>query len=158
MSLINLWPFIILTLLLAAAAIWYYLKQKRLAANANSQEPAQPARPPHEVALEELAILEASALVSEGRIKEFYIALADIVRNYLGSVYGIETLDRTTSEIFSQLRGAVKDLKITMPVRELFDNCDLVKFAKYRPEALECSADLGRARALVNLIFESTGL
>jgi hypothetical protein len=156
MAIINLWPFIILILIIAAAGIWYYVRKRKLAAG--QAVPAAPARPAHEVALEDLDKLEHSGLISEERIKEYYIALADIVRTYLGAAYGIETLDRTTSEIFTQLRGAVKDLKITMPVRELFDNCDLVKFAKYRPQATECSADLGRARTIVNLIFESTGL
>lgn len=155
LSLINLWPFIILILILAVGGIWYYLRQKRRSASGPAQ-PLIPARPPQEIAFEELDKLENSGLVNEGRIKEFYIALADIVRTYLGAVYKIETLDRTTSEIFSQLRTAVKDLKITMPIRELFDNCDLVKFAKYRPEANECSADLARARNIVNLVSENT--
>jgi hypothetical protein len=153
LALINLWPFIILLLILAIAGIWYYVRQKKLAADINLGKPVVPARPPHEVALEELDKLEHSGLVAEGRIKEFYIAMADIVRTYLGAAYGIETMDRTTAEIFSQLRTVVKDLKITMPVHEFFDNCDLVKFAKYRPGAPECAADLDRARAIVNLII-----
>ena len=111
--------------------------------------PAVPPRPPLEVALEELEKLKNSALVKEGRIKEFYTALTDIVRNYIAPVYDIETRDRTTYEIYVQLRQNVSDKKTVTLMKEFFDECDLVKFAKYQPDETACWQDWETAKKIV---------
>lgn len=146
------WLLIMRLLLIAAAlyaAYFFYLKYKAKKSALAPAEDLPPAVPPDVTALEELEKLRNSGLPAEGRIKEFYIALSDIIRIYLGAVYSVETLDRTTAEICAELKKKVADKKLVMEIKDLFDECDLVKFAKYRPDEKLCFADLDKAVDIV---------
>lgn len=108
-----------------------------------------PPVPPYQRAMEELEKLTTSSLVAEGHIKEFYFSLYDIIRVYAGAVYGVETMDRTTGEIYQALRQKENDRKALAAIKEFFDACDLVKFAKYRPEEPVCWQDWEAAKKIV---------
>ena len=108
-----------------------------------------PSVPPYQTALEELAKLKNSGLLDEGKIKEFYITLTEIIRKYLGAVYSIDTLDKTTGEIYQELRQAVADKKALVFIKDFFEACDLVKFAKYRPEPKEAWEDFEKAKKII---------
>lgn len=71
-------------------------------------------------------------------MKEFHSALSDTVREYLEAAFHTPALERTTAEILRQLRKR-QDLASDrqLLVQELLEHCDLVKFAKFRPEAAE---------------------
>jgi flavodoxin len=47
--------------------------------------------------------------------------------------YQMSVFDKTTAELYKQLRESDIDRKVVMEIKELFDDCDLVKFAKYVP-------------------------
>jgi hypothetical protein len=111
--------------------------------------PAVPAVPPYQAAMDALARLRASGLIADGKIKEFYIALSDIIRDYLAAVYGIELRDKTSAELYAALKGREPDRMVLGTVKDFFDGCDLVKFAKYRPEAAVCDRDWDAARKIV---------
>lgn len=137
-----------ISLLIAAAAFWYSIYKKR-SIYLPGETPC-PKRPPYEIAMEELIKLKDSGLIKEGRIKEFYIALSDIIRDFISAVYSIETRDRTTVEIYSDLRKNESDKKILTFIRDFFDECDLVKFAKYRPDEKACEQDWEAAKTIIN--------
>ncbi|MBN1621827.1 MAG: hypothetical protein JW871_04470 [Endomicrobiales bacterium] len=145
--------FVYLIWVLAAAILFYgfYFWYKKYQKRKISEFPAQekPGIPPMQLALGELDKLRNSDLVQEGRIKEFYIALTNIIRDYLSGVYSIETRDRTTSEIYADLRQKVSDKKYLVLIRDFFNECDLVKFAKYRPDEKACFEDLEAAVKIV---------
>ena len=144
--------------LAAVCSALYYLYRKYVSRKtALPAAPAMPPEPPYAIAMRELEKLQVSGLISEGRIKEYYIALFDIVRTFLSGVYGIDTRERTSGEIYRQLRTALKDRKMLTALREFFEECDLVKFAKYRPDEKICMADLETARNMVENI-NSTGV
>jgi len=128
--------YLLCLLVIAALAfggwLWYEDYRKKLPRL--PEGPVIPAVPPFQTALEELDKLKNSELIKEGRIKEFYITLSDIIRKYLGAIYSFDTLDKTTAEIYLELRRAVADKKALVFIRDFFDECDFVKFAKYRPE------------------------
>ena len=132
--------------------IYYWYIKYRLRKNMLPAAPAAPPEPPYDIAMRELEKLKASGLIAEGRIKEYYIALFDIVRNFLSGTYGIDTRERTSGEIFQQLRTAAKDRKLLPALRDFFEECDLVKFAKYRPDEKICLADLETAKNIVDNI------
>jgi hypothetical protein len=143
-------PWIIgLLLALTVFAIWYRMYQNRK--RALMPEPEKPKIPPHIIALEELEKLKNSGLVKEGRIKEYYISLADIIRNYVSGIYSIETRDRTTNEVYADMKKKVADKKLLGMYKDFFDECDFVKFARYRPDEETCSDDLEMAVQIVEM-------
>jgi len=90
-------------------------------------------KPPHERAMLELERLQARALLNEGRTKEFYSELADILRRYLERRFKIETLELTTFEILAGLKRIEFPSDLAVKVKEFLENSDLVKFAKFVP-------------------------
>jgi hypothetical protein len=139
--------FLIITLIAGGFAFWYYKYQKRK--RNLILEPEAPKIPPYEAAITALENLKNSSLIKEGRIKEFYIALADIIRDYVSGEYNIPTRDRTTVEIYVDLKKNIHDKKIAGALKNFFDECDLVKFAKYRPDEQGCITDWEAAKQIV---------
>jgi len=131
--------FLISLAAIAGAGIWYYFYRKKIAEEIPENLP--PLIPPDVVALEELEKLKNSDLLKKGKIKEFYIKLIDIIRDYLSAVYKIETRDRTTSEIYSELKRKEHEKKKLAFIREFLGEGDLVKFAKFLPDEKICWQD-----------------
>ena len=148
---VPLWPWVALALALAAFAAWaVWRRRRRRPAEAAAAAPAGPPRPAHEVAYAELQRLLASALLERGRVKEFHIELAEIIRRYLAARYGIETVERTSAEILEALRAARLPVKTTAALAEFFAACDMVKFARHLPAAEETRGTVERAYRLVD--------
>jgi hypothetical protein len=144
---VYLFWLLIAAVALTGAWLWYQNYRKRL-----PQLPAGPIVPPvppFQAAKEELEKLRNSNLIKEGMIKEFYIALTDIIRKYLGAVYSIDTMDKTTAEIYQQLRAQEQDKKALILIRDFFEECDFVKFAKYRPEEKIIWDDFEKAEQII---------
>lgn len=140
-------------ILLAAAVggwILWSRRRKRLALLAAGIDPSVPIRPPEEVAREALAALLASPLLAERGPKSFYIELGDILRRYLEGRFGVPALDRTTAELLPELRQVAALRSHHADVRDFFDTCDLVKFARFTPAASDIDGDVARARAIID--------
>ncbi len=90
-------------------------------------------KPPHERAMLELGRLQGKALLSDGKVKEFYSELADILRRYLERRFQVETLELTTFEIVKTLKEKEFSSDLIEKIKELLESSDLVKFAKYVP-------------------------
>lgn len=97
-----------------------------------------------------LDALRAEKLPEQGRIKEFYTRLSDILRGYVGHRYGVEALECTSSE----LMDALKDLPTPGLNREglqaFLTESDLVKFAKAQMSEQSCAHALTFAYAVVD--------
>ena len=149
MPLAPRWPWVLAGLVLLAAAVWWWWRRR-----ARPEEvltaPVAAARPPHEVAYAELEQLLSGDLLQKGRLKEFYIALAEIVRRYLEGRFGIDTFERTTSEILDLLQADRLPVRITTTLAGFLSACDLVKFARFQPEAEATRATVARAYRLVD--------
>lgn len=141
-----LWPWL-LALLTAAAAYWAW-KRRKPALPAPAAAPVE-VRPPEVVAEAELAELEASGLWTEGRHKEFYLRLTEILRRYLERRCGVPATRLTTSELARALRRAELERGLLSLFKDLFDRADLVKFAKIPALPSWGAADLAAARRLV---------
>src|SRR5262249_30063893 len=98
----------------------------------------------------ELGALLASGLLEKGRVKEFYIELAEILKRYLGARFGVDTFERTSAEILETLRGVRLPVKSLTLCGQLFEACDRVKFAKYLPDAAETRSTVERGYQLVD--------
>ncbi|MGH7492414.1 MAG: hypothetical protein ACREOO_08465 [bacterium] len=112
----------------------------------------EPARPAHELALEELRQLRSSDLLERGEIKLFYSLLSEIMRRYFEGRYDFMALEMTTAELNRELRKAEPNPEACADMQELSEVCDLVKFAKFVPAA----GDAGRLLDLAKAFVEAT--
>jgi hypothetical protein len=144
-----LWPWLLLAA--ALAGLWYWNKRRagmRLHAQA-AAGPLADARTPEEIAESELAALAASNAWAEGRHKEFYGTLTEILRRYLERRYAFCATRETTTEIHRRLRQREFDRHLLTLFKDLFDRADLVKFSKIPAQARWGDSDLAAARRLL---------
>jgi hypothetical protein len=127
----------------------YYVYRRRKAGKGLLPKREEPQRPPHEVALQALNDLKASSLLAEGRVKEYYIQVSEIIRRYIEGRYFIIALELTTHELIENLRAADVEPGIVQRINEFLDSCDLVKFAKYQPTENENGEIVERAIEIV---------
>ncbi|MBI5238836.1 MAG: hypothetical protein HY926_00045 [Elusimicrobia bacterium] len=146
----RLWPFLLMLLLAGAAWYWGTWRKKRPAAAGAAAGPPPDPRPAEVIAESELERLAASRLWEEGRRKEFYGELTDILRRYLERRWAFPATRETTAEIARRLRGRDLDRRLLALFKELFERADLVKFSKTATDDRWKEADLAAARRLVH--------
>jgi hypothetical protein len=112
--------------------------------------PPPPARPPWEVAFEELYDLRHAGLVAEARFAEHFDRVSDIVRKYLGARFGFDGLESTTREVLFVLRRVNPPLDSLDSIESFLRQADLVKFAKTEPSAEDCELALTRAERIIS--------
>lgn len=145
---VGLWVLVALAAAVGAWVLWRRMRGRGEKSDA-APLPASPPRPPHEVALEALARLEASSLLERGQVKEYHIRVSDILRAWVEARYRVPALEMTSGEVLEGLRRAGLDGSFLDDLRRFLGPCDLVKFAKVRPTA-EASRDvLALGRRLV---------
>ncbi|MFO0611079.1 MAG: hypothetical protein U0414_00730 [Polyangiaceae bacterium] len=142
-------------LLVAAYFLRRYLKQPK-------PEPEIPKRVPWEVALEELQSLKSSKMLEEGKLAEYFDAVSDCVRKYLGARYGFEDLgfeglDTTTDEMRALLRRVKPPIQHLDLIASFLDDCDLVKFARLTPSEQECGVTLDKGESIVKGTMPALG-
>lgn len=106
--------------------------------------------PPHVVALEQLNELKERKLAAQGREKDFYVELTDILRQYFKRRYQFDATEMLTGEIISSLKSQTVDEDLVKKVDELLSLADLVKFAKFTPMMNECDESLETGFDFVN--------
>jgi hypothetical protein len=113
--------------------------------------PVPPVAPPspYEAAQAELARIEGLRLPEQGRFKEHYSQVGDVVRAYVGSRYGFPTLERTTGEIRAALPAAGVPADVAGPFVELLQEGDLVKFTTITPAVSDATAAVVKARSII---------
>lgn len=108
--------------------------------------------------MKELAALENERLIEQKKFKEFYTRLSDALRSYMGAAYRVQALDLTSNELLRELDGRAEDepqhraesyRKAVARLTELLDEADLVKFARYMPEAARGRRALEIGREIV---------
>jgi hypothetical protein len=148
----------ILGILLLGLLIWLlirYLKTRKKVPVVDSiwEKPDIPA---HVAAISSLEELKAQQLWQNGKVKEYYSRLTDIIRHYMEKRFHINALEMTTSEIME----AVKQIQEIKPVRNTLESilvlADLVKFAKQVPSSTENEMSLDGAFELVKRTREET--
>jgi hypothetical protein len=126
------WPLVgLLAVLLVAAAV-FIIRRYRAGKSILPVREAPP-RPAHEVAIEALERLIAADLIGRGEIKQFYIEISEIIRQYINDRYFVVALEMTTTEVLSGLTAQDLGEEIEDHFGTFLNRCDLVKFAKFIP-------------------------
>jgi len=136
-------------ILAAAVALWLYFRRRRA-------RPPLPIHAPQEDPLDlaeaELRDLIRRGLIEAGLVKQFYVALSEVVRKIIEAGYDISTLEKTTSEISEELRavrdGQPPDFNPDR-IETFLLSCDMVKFARYVPSPDENQAAVRDALAIL---------
>jgi len=111
---------------------------------------APPAAPdPFAIAVGRLAEIECAGWGAGAEVARHYEAVADALRDYLEAAEGIPARERTTTELRWSLPARLLDDSLRRRYESVFDEADLVKFARRRPDAAAASAFLGQARDLL---------
>ncbi len=141
---------VLLLAVLAALAATAWRRRKKITPALPAAEPT-PGLPPHEQAYRELERLLGTSLLREGRVKEFHVELAEILKRYLAGRFEIETLERTSEEVLDEMKRVRVGVAPLGTAREFFSETDLVKFARDLPSEEEIRRTVERAYRLVDL-------
>lgn len=142
-----IWGGVVLLVLLCAGGLYFW--HRRRSGKLIFPQKTEPQRPPHEIALEALQELRKSDLLANGEVKAYYIAVSEIIRRYIEGRYFITALELTTPELIENLRQAEFSEEEIDLIADFLEKCDLVKFAKYVPEADQNTAILEQAFEIV---------
>ena len=148
----RIWPMktIILVLLLAGILYGLYvIYGKRIPTEHIEVETVQSSKTPDEMALEKLNHLKGSKYMQSGEIKEFYVQLSYILREYVENSVYIKTLEMTTEEI-KKYRSVIPFDRDQLSIWiDILQRADLSKYAKSDPEKMICHEDLAAGETFV---------
>lgn len=89
--------------------------------------------PPHVWALQELEKLKSESLWQNGSIKDYYIRISEIFRQYIELRFEQPALESTTVEIVNRLKLLGIDQSLIEKSNATLQLADYVKFAKAKP-------------------------
>ena len=146
-----IWWFITpLLLALVGLAAWFIARYLRKHRKERVEITPEMLIPAHELAIKALDEIKQEKIWHQGRVKEYYTRLTDVLRVYLENRYSIDAMEMTSSEIIESIR----DIKEARPVydrfKELLMTADFVKFAKYTPAPDENESLLFTAYSFVD--------
>jgi len=138
------WLKILLLLLIAIIIYLIYKKLKKEKTwNLNSTAFID-TRTPYQIAIDELEKLSLDM-----NVKEFYSHLSEIIRTYLEKEFIINATKMTTLDIIKNIKNQFT-IDIAIKMREILENSDLAKFAKYEFEQTQLKQDLETTKEIIN--------
>ncbi len=147
------WPWVAgLVVLIAGLTGYLVWRRRRIRAPGQLEVPDIALPPPDRWARERLDEIERMELLPRQRVKEHYIRVTGVLRKFLGMRFGIETLERTTEEMLSDLERAGVPDRERRVLRELLEEGDLVKFARWTPAGSVSASYIDRTREAVGIV------
>ena len=130
-----LWVLIIVLIIAAGLSIYFIYKRFKKKDETEESQVVVDNRPPHVIALEKLEEVRSENLWQQGRVKEYYTGLTDVIRLYLFKRYHMSAQESTTAEILSEVNSKkiITDSKANQDLKNVLHLADLVKFAKWSP-------------------------
>lgn len=101
-----------------------------------------PVEPLQVRATKALDALAAENLPGKGEFKSYYFRLSEIVRGYLGELYGFEALESTTPELLNALRSRSTPGLPMQDLATFAQASDFIRYAKQQPTVDDCKAHL----------------
>ena len=111
-----------------------------------------PSQTPEEIAHAALAALLAEQLPARGLVKEFYLRLTGIVRQFIEGTTGLRAPEFTTEEFLRAMRTRdVFPAERSVRLQEFLEVADMVKYAGQQPSADQIELSITRAHEFVDL-------
>ncbi len=105
----------------------------------------------HEIAFEMLKRISEEKLVEQGLVKEFYEKLSFCLRQYIENRFRLRAPEQTTEEFLESLKKSdFLKPEYKQELKKFLEHCDLVKFAKYRPDDEQINESLTMAENFVD--------
>ena len=149
----SLFPYFVaggILVVIIAILGWLYLRKRRQTSAPTSIEEVE-VRPPHEIAYERLATIEASEWLARGEMDAYHTHISHVIRGYIEARYRIPALQLTTTHLLKQLTEQQLGALYIDKIRHFLANCDKVKFATYQPAATEAAKRMVEARWFVDV-------
>jgi hypothetical protein len=153
-----IWPWILAGIvagpLLYIGGRWLWDRLPRREKETVIEEKPEPVdnRPAEVIAYEELDRIAALDLPAKGAFKRHTSLVTACLRAYIERRYDVPALDRTTYELMRDLRKTtISSQEARSLLRDLFNEADLVKFAKFTPTVASARAMLSSARRFVDI-------
>lgn len=122
----------LLGLLIIALIVWRVVSLRR---NLTMFGRPKPTEPPHVAAIKALEALHHQKLWQNNRHKQYYTILTDILREYIDGRFGIPAMEMTTDEVLEEIAKWELADNDMANLKDILYTADLVKFAKFVPEA-----------------------
>ena len=111
-----------------------------------------PRQTPEEIAQAALELLLSENLPARGLVKEFYLRLTGIVRQYVEDTTGIRAPEQTTEEFLRDMHShPAFPPERSVRLAEFLEAADLVKYAGQEPHEGQIELAIAQAREFVNL-------
>ena len=135
----------ILLVLLTVFVVLYLIKNKKVA----PPKPQGPVESLTDKTLRLLSELDARQLWQKNQVKEYYVELTDIVRNYIEERFHTPAMELTTDELLYkvQLHRELQPYQTLLSV--ILHTADLAKFAKAQPLPQEHTDAMEKAKDFV---------
>lgn len=147
--------YIFLGVLLFVIALYFLFRNKK-----EVVEKPIPKIPPYITANKEMEFLENKQLWQNGKVKEYYSELTDIVRAYIGDELLVQSLETTTDELMEVLKMANKNQELNLDKETLvklyglLSQADFVKFAKQKPMEQDIRGHQSDAKTVIDTIHK----
>jgi hypothetical protein len=111
---------------------------------------------PYEAALEALNVINHKKIWQQGREKEYYTQLTDVLRKYIDGRFNIQALEMTSSDLLDETKHFQQEYPAAYDsLKKVLQISDLVKFAKWRPVPEENDLSLNLCYLFVNQTKEN---
>jgi hypothetical protein len=137
----------------AAVLVWLLLRRRprrRTAPIAAAALEPVAVRGPWDEALARLERIAAERPEGREAVAVWYAAVADVLREYLGSAEALPARERTSSELLWALPPRLSEGGLRRRLQETLWRADLVKFARARPGPDDAATFLADARELLS--------
>jgi hypothetical protein len=113
--------------------IWIWLKRRKKKSPIEIKKTLSPA----EIALQEIDNLIQHKFWIQNGEKEYYVRLSSILKTYLGANYQLSLSEKTSYEIQLLLSQVQISKEILNDIQWVFQQSDMVKFAKSEPSEID---------------------
>ncbi|MGQ9649124.1 MAG: hypothetical protein ACUVXJ_03360 [Phycisphaerae bacterium] len=147
----RIWPkalgAVAIAAVLVVAIVWWARRPK--------VEPPPP--PAHEIALKRLRELERSDLIGRHKVEPFFVAVTEIVRDYVEAAFGLRAPEQTTEEFLASLATATELARHREVLQSFLTAADEVKFARLDADETAMRRAFGTAERFVRQTSRTEG-